>query len=296
MTRSSELLSYHVPPSRSAVNAVRRRIWRWLYAPAQAELGSFYCDPHDHIGAERIIMGSPYEGATLAVLDAVIGRLGLGRGVALDVGANIGNHACWFAERFSRVLCVEPGKVASTVLEANICARGIQNASVHRCALGSLEAEGFLDVVAVDNLGSSVVRKSDAEGEFRILRGDDFVSDVLGSDGNIELVKIDVEGGEIEVVLGLTGVLAKYRPLVCVEVLDRGRWLHLKESLARAGYTSWYVIQVSPDRTGFISRMRAICCGTTHRLMTLPKEFRVGGYEMILCMTDRQRALIGTDS
>ena len=188
MTRSLDPLSFHVSPSRSAVNAVRRRIWRWLYAPAQVDLGSFYCDPHDHIGSERIIMGGLYEGETLAVLGTVIERLGLGKGAALDVGANIGNHACWFAERFDNVLCVEPGRVASMVLEANLHARKIRNASVHRCALGSCEGAGFLDVVSEENLGSSVVRKSGGEGEFRILRGDDFVSEVAGGNAHIEVV------------------------------------------------------------------------------------------------------------
>ena len=81
--------SFHVSSSRSVANAVRRRIWRWLYAPHQMRLGSFYCDPHDHIGAERIIMGEAYEESTLTVLDAVIQRLGLAKGTALDIGANL---------------------------------------------------------------------------------------------------------------------------------------------------------------------------------------------------------------
>jgi FkbM family methyltransferase len=292
MTRTLVPLSFHVSPRRSAANAVRRRIWRWLYARALADLGSFYCDPRDHIGSERIIMGARYEGATLAVLDSVITGLGLGKGAALDVGANIGNHACWFAERFDNVLCVEPGKVASIVLEANLYARKIRNASVHRCALGSCEGAGFLDVVSEENLGSSVVRKCGGEGEFRILRGDDFVSEVAGGNAHIEVVKIDVEGGELEVVQGLTAVLAQYQPLVCVEVLDGERWCHLKESLTRVGYTSWYVIHADPDRNGMWSRLRTIWRGTSYRLITLPKVFRTGGYDMIFCMTELQRARI----
>lgn len=85
MSSVSRSISIRLPAGRAIANAVRRRIWRSLFAPHQHELRSFFLDPRDHIGAERIIMGDRYEGQLLALLGRVIERLGLGTGSVLDV-------------------------------------------------------------------------------------------------------------------------------------------------------------------------------------------------------------------
>lgn len=278
---------HRILPHRSIVNAVRRRLWLRIFASHQAHLGSFFLDPRDHIGSERIIMGDLYEGATLEVLGAVIERLGLGKGSVLDVGANIGNHACWFASRFSHVVCVEPGKVASLILEANLAASDAHNVTLHRCALGDREAIGHLERVSATNLGSSVVTEVDEieEGEFRIVRGDDLWA-TSSPDAPLELVKIDVEGAEASVIRGLTGVLSRYQPIVCVEVLDESRWHTVRALLESAGYASWYVIDadINPGAS-VLARVRSACRGRTYRMVPLPSPFGSRGYDMILCMT-----------
>lgn len=128
--------SYRMPSRRSVANAARRRAWRQPFDSHQTRLRMFFLDPRDHIGGERIIMEDRYEGSALAVLGMVIDALGLGGGVALDDGANIGNRAYWFGSRFSHVVCVEPGKADSMLLEANPLADKAHNTTIVRCALG----------------------------------------------------------------------------------------------------------------------------------------------------------------
>ncbi len=283
MSISKVSLEHRLSVSRSLANAIRRRIWRWSFAPRQAELGSFFLDPSDHIGAERIIMGDRYEGRLLALLGEVIDRLQLGRGCALDVGANIGNHACFFARRFRRVICVEPGKAASLVLEANLVLSGTSNYEIHRVALGREARSGVLDRIDQQNLGSSVVREVDGAGEFRIMRGDELLRGLDVHD--LTLVKIDVEGSEIDVLDGLAEILDASKPMVCVEVLEAQRWETARNLLRASGYEEWFVVVPARIPRGFFGRVWATLRGQTLRLTPLADSFREGGYDMILCMT-----------
>lgn len=286
MSRSVEPLEIHLTAQRAITNAVRRRVWRWLFADDQGKLGSFFLDPRDHIGAERVITGDWYEGQLLALLGLVIDRLELGSGSVLDVGANIGNHACYFARRFRHVVCVEPGRAASLVLDANLDVSGLQNYEIHRVALGKEERSGVLDRISHDNLGSSVVRSVDGEGEFRITRGDRLLREAGIRD--LKLIKIDVEGAEVEALEGLAGTLASEKPIVCVEVLDEQRWDQARTLLLAAGYGAWFVIVPDAEPRTAAGRLWTTLRGRRLRLTPIPKTFRENGYDMILCMTSAQ--------
>lgn len=286
MSRSIDPLRIHLPVRRAITNAIRRRVWRWLFADDQGKLGSFFLDPRDHIGAERLITGDSYEGQLLALLGQVIDRLELGTGSVLDVGANIGNHACYFVRRFRHVICVEPGRAASLVLDANLYVSGLQNYEIHRAALGREERSGVLDRISHDNLGSSVVRPVDGEGEFRITRGDRLLREAGIS--NLKLIKIDVEGAEVEALEGLAETLASEKPVVCVEVLEQQRWDQARSLLVAAGYGAWFVILPDAEPRSAAGRLWTTLRGRRLRLAPLPKTFRENGYDMILCMTSFQ--------
>jgi len=276
-------ISSRLPVGRTIANALRRRLWRLLFARHQNRMGSFFLDPRDHIGAERLITGDRYEGQLLALLGMVIDRLGLGEGTALDAGANIGNHACFFAPRFRHVICVEPGRVAALVLEANLDAAGFRNFEIHRFALGKDAGAGVLDRISDDNLGSSVVRKVDGEGEFRIVSGDQLWRQTGASD--LQLIKIDVEGAEVDVIEGIACTLATEKPLVCVEVLEEQRWNLVRQLLVAAGYGAWFVVVPAVDARSLLGRIWSTLRGRRYDLTPLSTTFRSGGYEMILCMT-----------
>jgi FkbM family methyltransferase len=288
MSSSIRPIETRIPMGRAVGNAIRRRIWGSMFAPHQRELGPFFLDPRDHIGAERIIMGDWYEGSLLAVLADVIDRLDLGRGTALDVGANIGNHACFFARRFRHLVCIEPGTTASLVLEANLSLSGLRNFDIHRVALGSEERFGVLDRVSGQNLGSSVVRLVDpgGDGEFEILRGDRLLQR-SGVD-DLTFVKIDVEGAEVGVIEGLAETLRAQTPIVCVEVLEEPRWIEVRRLLGQVGYDRWLAMTPELETKGFLARAWATLRGKRLSLKPLSPTFRDGGYDMILCMTNAQ--------
>ena len=70
-----------------------------------------FCVPGDHIG-ESIFLDGLYEGAMLhSAFSALLGGYTRQFAVSacLDVGANIGNHSIFFADRFARVVAANTG-------------------------------------------------------------------------------------------------------------------------------------------------------------------------------------------
>lgn len=267
---------------------VRRRLWRWLFAGHQQALGRFFLDPGDHIGVERLVGGDRYEAHLLCMLGQVIDRLGLGAGTALDVGANIGNHAQFFASRFRFVYCVEPGRIAGHVLSANLLATGRDNFRVLHCALGDRVARGRLDEVRAGNLGSSAVGAIGSEGDFDIIPGDQLATEVGLAD--LELMKVDVEGLEPQVMAGLRTTLARQQPLICVEILEAERLAELRGILEPLGYRHWYAPAVSGSTKTAGGRLRALLAGRDFVLAPLGTSFPTDGYDMVFCLTDTHQA------
>lgn len=286
-----DLPTVHVPASIALASALRRRVWRIGFASPQVVLGSFFLDPRDHIGAERLILGGFYERYVLSVLEALIVRLELGDGIAVDIGANIGNHSRWFLDRFDWVECVEPGRIAGLVLEANLLASERSNWTLHRCALGREKGFGTLLETGEHNLGGSMLRESPS-GEIPIRTGDSLWGARFHKGMPLKLVKIDVEGSETEVVHGMRAILAQHKPVVCVEVLTQSSWTLLHPELTSLGYTNFFVIEEIP-RSRLLARWTPFVMGRQWALRPMPTGFRERGYEMVVCLSPAHLAKLG---
>ncbi len=158
---------------------------------------------YDRLGLELLF------DALSPVLDDISG------GIALDVGANIGNHSLWFSTRFRRVLAFEPNPTTFRLLEMNV--EGIENVTARRVGLGRHPGSAFL-VSSPLNMGSSALRASPVDRalshEVRIERLDDVVGADLGA---VTFVKLDVEGFEKEVLAGCPELLSKTQPVIALE-------------------------------------------------------------------------------
>ena len=62
-------------------------------------------------------------------------------GVILDVGANIGNHTCFFARYFNQVIAFEPNPVAYRILQANIGLNRLKNVVLRKVGLSDKGAD-----------------------------------------------------------------------------------------------------------------------------------------------------------
>lgn len=133
----------------------------------------------------------------------------------LDIGANVGNHSLFFAKymKAEYVLPFEVNPRVIDLLRTNIMINGL-GAVCNLDQLGiGLHNENVNDAgirFRERNIGGARVQLG--EGDLQLRKGDDVI------DEPFDLVKIDVEGAEINVLEGLTRFIKAYRPHLFVEV------------------------------------------------------------------------------
>jgi FkbM family methyltransferase len=151
----------------------------------------------------------------------------------IDVGANIGNHAIYFARVLgARVLAFEPFPRSREILQANLAANGCSElVTVNPFALGDSPGRGRAHSRSDSNLGMVSVRPDDA-GDLSFVRLDDCIT--LGMD--VSILKVDVEGGEMPVLRGAARLLAIDRPHVFAEAAEPAEFESIRAFLAPFGY------------------------------------------------------------
>ena len=200
----------------------------------------------DHIEAQLYWQG--YQEADLGVLRLI--RRHLPRdGVFVDIGANIGSFtlvAARLAGR-GRVHAFEPSAHHFSRLSRNVGLNRFDNVVLNRAGLSDCEGEADLFLPC----SSGVMNNSGAASLFSpqgnlnvervdLLRFDDYV--LKSGIDRIDLVKIDIEGAEHAALKGASEALARFRPIVLMELdLDNLRRAgcepsRILEFWARLGY------------------------------------------------------------
>lgn len=152
----------------------------------------------------------------------------------VDVGANIGNHTL-FALKFlhaARAILFEPNPTAIEVLVSNLTLNGV----IERCDLRHLgkglsdrAADGLQMQVPDGNLGGGRMVAGDGGG-LSVIPGDQVLADV-----QVDFLKMDVEGMEMQALAGLRDTIARCRPLMFIEV-DRANRDAFAEWMASVDY------------------------------------------------------------
>ncbi len=184
-------------------------------------------NPRDHIQAEHRA-GRFYEMEELDIIRAWF-RPG---SVFCDIGANIGNHSVFVLRLLhaARAILIEPNPAAIAVLQSNLAVNDVADRcdfSLLGIGLSDQAKDGMTVVAPRGNLGGGRMVEG---GDLKILRGDDAMADK-----QIDFLKIDVEGMEMQVLGGLTETLKRCRPRIFIEV-DRQNYGVFKEWLGTSGY------------------------------------------------------------
>lgn len=176
--------------------------------------------PGDSSIAWDLRRGRPYEWRLLRMATLLDAQR------AIDVGAHIGNHTIYLAMRGVEVTAVEPNPAARRYLTMNIAANDLSDlVKVVPVAVGAQPGTGAL-VADGRNLGKTSV---DASGN-----GPVQVTTVDSLGVSADLLKIDVEGGETDVLDGAVDTLANYHPAVIVE--SHHNRVAVAEKLSGFGY------------------------------------------------------------
>jgi FkbM family methyltransferase len=140
-------------------------------------------------------------------------------GVFVDIGAHFGNHAL-YVSRFldpSKIIVFEPNPLAIDVMRIHFALNRCTNIDTRFLGIALAASEGRLKAVSPDpnNLGHTMFYPAP---DARVLA---LPGDALLLNEPVNFIKLDVEGMELEILVGMSGTLARWRPTIFVEVWAR---------------------------------------------------------------------------
>jgi FkbM family methyltransferase len=138
----------------------------------------------------------------------------------LDVGANIGNHTVAFSKIAKNVIAFEPNPLVFELLKINT--KNLKNVRIFNFGASDKDAEYEAEVPPSNCGGGHILINSedresnslDSKFIFQLRKIDD-LEEIVSRD--IGLVKVDVEGHEINVFRGMRNLLFKQKPPVLFE-------------------------------------------------------------------------------
>ena len=172
----------------------------------------------------------------------------------VDIGANVGNHTVYVSKflKPDRVICFEPNIDARTILVFNCRLNELENVSLEDSIFGLSDASQYATAqVYEDNLGGTRLSPN-PDGSIPLVAGDS----ILAS-SECSFLKIDVEGLELNVLMGLERTIAEHKPRIFIEVGDNvaqafhkwvdGHGYAIVEEFRRYKYNSNFMLVHSSD-------------------------------------------------
>jgi len=195
---------------------VQRLLTPFGLRPSRTIAGhKFFFDPTTDIGLTLLITGS-FEKEAIACCAKYIRP----DGVVVDVGANIGLHTVHFSDfaRLGKVICFEPSRSTFAWLLQNV--RDLTNVIPLNVALSDTSGLQTLFVAADDAYSGLKDTKRRAilrQESVACFTGDEILSR-LTPNHRVDLVKIDVEGLELQVLNGMKQFIVAHRPVIFCEI------------------------------------------------------------------------------
>ncbi len=198
--------------------------------------------PAEHI-QQQLFWHGYYEKQAVQVWEQLV----IPGSIVLDIGANTGYYSLVAAPRAAHVYAFEPAPLLRKAIEANCKLNNLENIVVVPIAAGAGPGTATLYLSATDNTGMTGMRPAEN------FSGRQETVAVMDIDGwlfsqqieKVDLVKIDVEGAEMEVLQGMSGMLDSNNPVIFIEVIGSllGGYGHTPEAvfqfLEEKGFKAW---------------------------------------------------------
>lgn len=156
-------------------------------------------------------LGPAHEGGE--VEDTLMGLLKPG-GVFLDVGAHVGHYSLRASRVCQHVIAVEPNPATVRRLCEHRDLNGIFNLSVYELAAWDERTSLYLHQPNGQTRDGSTRVLPDA-GAVKVQAAP--LDDMLGWLGQLDTVKLDVEGADLHALRGMRGLIAKHKPVLFIE-------------------------------------------------------------------------------
>jgi len=152
----------------------------------------------------------------------------------VDVGAHVGTWTLNLAKVFRRVIAVEPNPEAIHALRENLENNKITNVEVLEVAASDKEYTATLYVNEGPGLTSLLEQHPNPFGRDKVVRKVSVravaLDDVIQAP--VSLIKVDVEGFEVEVIRGLLKTIQAQRPSLCIEIHSAKNGEAIREMLS----------------------------------------------------------------
>jgi FkbM family methyltransferase len=160
------------------------------------------------------------------------------KGIYVDIGANIGNHTIFFSNHCpsTRVYSIEASPDIYKVLSRN-CNENSLDTSVKLLNIAISKQLGTLYVSEIDphNVGMTKVVETPTNKKVQSSTIDRCFSE---EKGRIVVLKIDIEGGEIDAICGGLKIIKHHRPLIIAECHSEKDFDNVSKLLREIGYFS----------------------------------------------------------
>jgi FkbM family methyltransferase len=187
--------------------------------------------PTDFLPRYQVMSGTFFE---KGILDYLAYCVPAG-GIVFDIGANVGNHAVYWAIKRSayKVYAFEPVLSTFSLLETNIALNLAEKTNIPlNYAISDHLGQVSIGKVDLQNIGATRMKKDD-KGAIVAITLDSFHF----LEQRVDFVKIDVEGFECNVIRGGIHFLEKYHPaFIFIEIYPIAHRNWIRETLSNLGY------------------------------------------------------------
>ena len=212
------------------------------------EQGTYIVNKNDLGVGWQLSTRGAYDPDEVELFRALVGSLGRDDAVVLDIGANIGIHAVTLAEMVGpkgKVHAFEAQRIVYYMLAGNIAMHSIENVYCHHLAVGA--SKGRIQIPIFDYAKPLSFGSVEFGAEQREQIGQQRIDDPTRQEHvnlvaidelaypAVHLMKIDVEGMELDVLIGAEKTIKRDMPTIFVEYL-KGDRKALAGWLLSAGY------------------------------------------------------------
>ena len=169
------------------------------------------------------------------------------RGTFLDIGAHLGFYSLPLSGRFDKCIAFEPSDFQFELLTKNIELNNIKNVIPLKLGLGATEEEKVFYVTGNSGGTNTLLKNKFSESPMSTYKIQVRALDSFGY-SNVNLIKIDVEGWEVEVLKGSLETIHKSSPYILIEVWEEpDRRREVEQLLDKLNYEIKYCFTDFPE-------------------------------------------------
>lgn len=161
--------------------------------------------------------------------------------IIVEIGGNIGTHTVALARAIGnsgKIYVYEPQRLIFQTLCANIALNSLSNVYAYNYGLGEKKDKLYLKDIAYEkqnNFGGVTLESDITQNEVKIYKLDD-----IFKEDKLKLIKIDVEGMELDVLKGAFQTIQKFQPILYIENDRQDKSKELIEYIFNLGYDIYW--------------------------------------------------------